>query len=55
MPAKEKGKCSVFLKKIDMNSETIGPTFNGLKTYPTKYGGCLTIVSFIVIMGWLAF
>ena len=54
MPAKEKGKCSVFLKKIDMNSATIGPTFNGLKTYPTKYGGFLTIVSFMAIMGWLA-
>jgi hypothetical protein len=54
MPAKDKGKCSVFLKKTDMYSETIGPTFNGLKTYPTKFGGCLTILSFIIIMGWLA-
>ncbi len=54
MPAKAKGKCSVFLKKTDMYSETIGPTFNGLKTYPTKFGGCLTILSLIITMGWLA-
>lgn len=54
MPAKEKGKCSQFLKKTDMYSETIGPTFNGLKTYPTKFGGCLTIMSFIIILAWLS-
>ena len=54
MPAKEKGKCSVFLKKSDMYSETIGPTFNGLKTYPTKFGGCLTILSLIIVLSWLA-
>ena len=54
MSVKEKGKCSVFLKKADIYAETIGPTFNGLKTYPTKFGGGLSIMSFIIIMGWMA-
>ena len=54
MPAKEKGKFSVFLKKTDIYSVTIGPTFNGLKKYPTKFGGGLSIMSLIIILGWLA-
>lgn len=55
MPAKEKGTCSIFLKKTDSYSVNISPTFNGLKTYPTALGGGLTILSILVLMFWLVF
>jgi len=54
MPAKQQGKCSIFLKKTDMYSEPIGPTFNGLKSYPTIIGGVLTITTTLLLLGWIA-
>ena len=53
MPSNKKGTCSIFLKKTDSYSVNIGPTFNGLKTYPTSLGGVLTIGTFLVITFWL--
>jgi len=54
MPAKEKGKCSIFLKKSDLYADNIAPTFNGLKTYPTKIGGVLSWLTFLAMMSWLS-
>jgi len=54
MPAKEKGKCSIFLKKSDNYAVSIAPTFNGLKTYPTKIGGVLSWITILILMGWLS-
>jgi len=54
MSVKEKGKCGIFLKRTDMFSAPIGPTFNGLKNYPTKVGGVLTIVTGLLLLMWTA-
>jgi len=32
----------------------IGPTFNGLRFYPTKCGGSLTILSALIVVAYLA-
>ena len=53
MQAKQKGKCSIFLKKSDFYAVSVAPTFNGLKTYPTKIGGVLSWVTFTVLLAWL--
>ena len=47
-------KCTVFLKKRDNYALPINLTYNGLKKYPTAAGGILSIVSSIVVIGWLA-
>jgi len=36
-----------------MFSESIGPTYNGLKAYPTMTGGVLTIVVMLILLSWL--
>jgi len=53
MHTNQQGKCKKFLKNTDMFSEPIGPTFNGLKTYPTIIGGVLTIVTTLILLCWL--
>ena len=55
MEKSAKGGWTSCLKKTDIYATSIGPTYNGLKTYPTTYGGCLSILSYIVILGWLVF
>ncbi len=43
------------LKKTDIYATSISPTYNGLKTFPTTYGGCLSILSYIIVLGWLTY
>jgi len=51
---RKKGKISIFLKRSDIYAQTIGPTFNGLRYYPTKCGGWLTILSVLIVVGYFA-
>ena len=51
---RKKGKISIFLKRSDIYAQTIGPTFNGLRYYPTKCGGSLTILSVLIVLGYVA-
>jgi len=53
MPTKEKGKCSIFLKKSDNYALSITPTYNGLKTYPSKIGGVMSWITFLILMSWV--
>ena len=48
-----RGGLTSCIKKADIYATSITPTYNGLKTYPTAYGGLLSIFSFVVILGWL--
>ena len=47
------GGLTSCLKKADIYATSISPTYNGLKKYPTTYGGLLSILSFVIILGWL--
>jgi len=44
----------VFLRKRDKYAQPINLTYNQLKTYPSACGGCLSIVSTLVILLWLS-
>ena len=44
----------VFLRKRDKYALPINLTYNELKTYPTSCGGCLSMISNILILTWLA-
>ena len=44
----------VFLRKRDKYSLPINLTYNELKTYPTACGGCLSMISNLLILTWLA-
>jgi hypothetical protein len=40
-------------KKADLYANPINLTFNNEKVYKTVYGGILTIISGLIILGWL--
>ena len=48
-----RGGLTSCLKKADIYATSITPTYKGLKTYPTTYGGLLSILTFVIILGWL--
>jgi hypothetical protein len=50
-----KARWNSCLKKTDIYATSISPTYNGLKTYPTIYGGSLSILSYIIVLGWLIY
>ena len=44
----------VFLRKRDNLARPINLTYNHLKTYPSACGGCLSIVSTLLVLTYLA-
>ena len=44
----------VFLRKRDKYAQPINLTYNRIKEYPTACGGCLSILSTLAIIAWLA-
>jgi len=51
MPARASLK--KFCKKADLYANPIHLTFNNEKVYKTVYGGTLSIISGLIILGWL--
>lgn len=45
--------CNNFCRDKDLYANPINLTFNKEKVYKTPYGGCLSIVSGIVIFIWV--
>ena len=51
MPARASLK--KFCKNADLYANPINLTFNNEKVYKTVYGGYLTIISGLIVLGWL--
>jgi hypothetical protein len=48
-----RSKLKNCFKKADLYAAPINLTFNNEKVYKTVYGGILTIISGLIIFGWL--
>ena len=42
-----------FCKNADLYANPINLTFNNEKVYKTVYGGILSVISGMIILGWL--
>jgi len=51
----KENKWSSFWKRRDRYALPINLTYNQLNSYPTIYGGYLSIFTLIILFSWLAF
>jgi len=53
MSIRQERACARCCKKVDLYANPVSLTYNKQRVFRTAIGGCMTVTSVIILMGWL--